>query len=40
MADDPEDPPIFRTWKQFYLFVVMWLLVLIIVFYLFTQYFS
>ncbi|HUM48540.1 MAG TPA: hypothetical protein PLD84_16525 [Chitinophagales bacterium] len=41
MSDDQKDlPPFFHTWKQFYVFVAGWLILLIVVFYLFTRYFS
>lgn len=33
-------PPFVRTWKRFYLIVVLWLLALILLFYLFTIYFE
>jgi hypothetical protein len=38
--EDNEPPPVFRTWKQFYIFIAGWLVVLIAAFYLFTKYFS
>ncbi|MET1054539.1 MAG: hypothetical protein ABWY16_04465 [Pedobacter sp.] len=47
---DPEDtsasennldlPPFVKTWKQFYLLLVGWLIFLIAAFYLFTKYFQ
>lgn len=37
---DNNKVPLFRTWTQWYLFVVLFLVVLIILFYLFTQRFA
>lgn len=38
----PEDKkvPVFRTWTQWYVFVLLFLAVQILLFHLFTQYFS
>jgi hypothetical protein len=33
-------PPFVKSWKQFYALLVLWLLVLIVLFYLFTKYFK
>jgi hypothetical protein len=33
-------PPFVKTWKQFYLLLIGWLVFLIAAFYLFTQYFQ
>lgn len=33
-------PPFIRTWKRFYWLVVIWLVVLIALFYLFTKHFG
>ena len=35
-----ERPPIFRTWSQMYVFVLVLHAVLILLFYLFTKYYS
>ncbi len=41
MTDDKKDKvPLFRTWKQWYFFLVLVLLILIILFSLLTQYFA
>jgi hypothetical protein len=32
--------PFFKTWTQWYVFVILFLVVLIVVFWLFTKYFS
>jgi hypothetical protein len=37
---EKELPPFVKTWKQFYLMLVAWLLILIAVFYGFTTYFA
>lgn len=34
-----ELPPFVKTWKQFYVLLVLWLVMLILGFYLFTIYF-
>lgn len=34
-----ELPPFVKTWKQFYALLVLWLVMLILGFYLFTIYF-
>ncbi len=36
----PEKVPLFKSWNQWYAFVIVFLLLLIIFFYLFTKYFS
>lgn len=33
-------PPFVNSWKQFYYFLVFWLLLLIAIFYGFTKYFE
>jgi DMSO reductase anchor subunit len=35
-----ELPPFVKTWRQFYVLLVFWLLLLILGFYLFTIYFK
>lgn len=35
-----ELPPFVKSWKQFYLLLMGWLLLLMIVFYIFTLYFK
>lgn len=35
-----EDIPFFKSWNQWYLFVILFLVLLIILFYGFTKYFS
>lgn len=35
-----ELPPFVKTWKQFYILLVVWLVLLIALFYAFTQYFQ
>jgi hypothetical protein len=35
-----ENIPFFKTWTQWYVFVILFLVVLIVVFWLFTKYFS
>ena len=37
---DEEKPPIFSSWKKLYTLVLLNLIFLIILFYLFTKYFS
>jgi hypothetical protein len=37
---DNETPPILGTWRNVYIFVLAWLALLIVLFYLFTQYFA
>lgn len=39
-AYDSEPPPILRSWRNVYIFVLGWLALLIVVFYLFTRYFA
>jgi hypothetical protein len=36
---DNDLPPFVKTWKQFYGLLVLWLVILIVAFYLFTVYF-
>lgn len=33
-------PPFVKTWNQFYVLLIVWLLLLIILFYEFTTYFA
>ncbi|WP_372849718.1 hypothetical protein [Pedobacter sp.] len=33
-------PPFVKTWKQFYRLLIGWLILLIIIFYVFTVYFG
>lgn len=40
MKNESEKVPLFRTWTQWYGFVIGFLVVLIVLFYLFTKYFS
>ncbi|WP_256449990.1 hypothetical protein [Flavihumibacter rivuli] len=40
MADNNSKVPLFRTWTQWYVFVLLFLVALIIGFHFFTQYFS
>ncbi|MEE1946209.1 hypothetical protein VRU48_13885 [Pedobacter sp. KR3-3] len=41
MKEEQKDlPPFVKTWKQFYVLLAVWLLVLIALFYAFTQYFK
>ncbi len=40
MADKKEKVPLFKSWTQWYVFVILFLVVLIILFYLFTKAFS
>lgn len=37
---DRDLPPFVKSWKQFYGLLVCWLVLLILVFYLFTNYFK
>ena len=39
-SDSQDRPPILGTWKKLYLFVFGQLVVLIMLFYLFTKYYS
>jgi hypothetical protein len=39
-ASHDEPPPILGSWRNLYTVVLVWLTVLIVVFYFFTQYFS
>jgi hypothetical protein len=41
-SKEPKDndlPPFVKSWKQFYGLLVLWLIILIVLFYLFTRYF-
>lgn len=38
--NDPELPPMFKTWRGLYIFVLVNLVVMITLFYLFTKYFE
>jgi len=40
MEENPDKVPLFKTWRQWYFFVIAFLVLLIILFYLFTNYFS
>ena len=41
MKEEQNDlPPFVKTWKQFYVLLVVWLGLLIALFYAFTQYFK
>lgn len=41
MNEDPNDKvPFFKTWTQWYVFVILFLIILIILFLLFTKKFS
>jgi len=40
MKDPKDKVPLFRTWTQWYVFVILFLLLQIIFFYLFTKSFS
>lgn len=40
MKDDKEKVPLFRSWTQWYGFVIGFLVALIVFFYLFTKFFS
>jgi len=40
MTDETEKVPVFRTWRQWYLFVILFLVALIIFFSIFTKYFE
>jgi hypothetical protein len=35
-----ELPPFVKTWRQFYALLLVWLVLLIVFFYAFTQYFK
>ena len=37
---EKELPPFVKTWKQFYVMLMVWLLLLIVAFYAFTNYFA
>lgn len=36
---ETELPPFVKTWRQFYALLVLWLIIMIAAFYLFTVYF-
>jgi hypothetical protein len=38
--DDNDKVPLFRTWTQWYVFVIVLLIIMIVFFYYFTNYFS
>lgn len=40
MTDKKEKLPLFKNWTHWYVFVILFLVVLIILFYLFTKAFS
>lgn len=40
MDDQKDKIPLFKTWTQWYVFVIAFLILLIILFYLFTKTFS
>lgn len=40
MNDSNDKVPLFKTWTAWYVFVIAFLVVLIILFYFFTKYFS
>lgn len=40
MKNEKEKVPLFRTWNQWYGFVIGFLVALIVFFYLFTKFFS
>ena len=40
MTDQKNNIPLFKSWAQWYVFVILFLVVLIILFWLFTKYFS
>ncbi|SDM41890.1 hypothetical protein SAMN04488084_106213 [Pedobacter antarcticus] len=37
---DPELPPFASSWRKFYRLLIYWLILLIVLFYLFTQYYK
>jgi len=37
---DQELPPFVKTWSQFYFLLIVWLILLIVLFYLFTKAFE
>jgi hypothetical protein len=39
-AENQDKPPLFKTWKRMYLFVLLNLIVTVIIFYLITIYFK
>ena len=40
MSHKEDKPPFLNTWNNVYAFVIGWLLITMLAFYLFTQYFS
>jgi hypothetical protein len=40
MSSDEEPPPLLKTWPRLYAAVLLWLVVLIVLFYLFTRAFN
>jgi hypothetical protein len=40
MKDEKDRVPLFRTWTHWYVFVILFLIMLIILFYMFTKTFS
>jgi hypothetical protein len=40
MTDETENVPVFRSWRQWYLFVILFLIALIVFFSIFTKYFE
>ena len=40
MEKEKEDIPFFKTWSQWYAFVIFFLVLLVVLFYAFTKYFS
>lgn len=41
MEEKEQDlPPFVKTWKQFYILLIVWLVILIALFYAFTLYFE
>jgi hypothetical protein len=40
MEDQRDLPPFVKTWKQFYVLLICWLIFLILMFYAFTRYFG
>ncbi|MCU1330953.1 MAG: hypothetical protein JWN34_6323 [Bryobacterales bacterium] len=40
LAPEDEPPPLLGSWRNLYITVLVWLALLIVVFYFFTQYFT
>lgn len=40
MEKENENIPLFKTWTQWYVFVILFLILLIVLFWLLTNYFS